>query len=405
MKLLILNLFLGIILLVACDSSQKQVKKDFITFQMDAEQSEKMLDLNQIATVEYVKLGGEKQDFLVNSAPMACTDQHIVVYEYLTGDFFVFDSTGKPLTRFNHKGDGPGEYTLVTGIVCDEFAGELFVYFMDKIEVYGLDGFYRRTLNLSEGVQVAELFDFGSDWLLAYDASAKYKEATDLLPGNSIQNSDAVQSLSSVSSPFRLFSKDDGHVERFFSVAQNNDIKLVATMAMDGMSLSFPARTMRIVPLQKGAILYNQESDTLFYLSRNLDLQPVAVRKPSVDTTNPMRYLNGYLETRDYFFFESVPMVVERGRFTPIYLCRDKRDGSTFRPVVYLPDFANKEIFLSSALNRMSSDSQVGYLLLSTEELLTALEEDRLSGRLKKLALTLNEEDNYILARLRFFSE
>ena len=392
---------LVLVFFISCQD-RPESGSEFFTFQMTAEDKIESLDLSQIAAIEYVKLGGENQDFLVHNEPIACTDKHIVVYEPMSGDFFLFDQEGNPLTRFNHKGEGPGEYTIVTGVVCDETAGELFVYFMNKIEVYSLDGLHRRTLNLPEGKHLAELFDFGPEWLLAYDAHAVYKEAANLLPGHSARRVDEAVSLPSESSPFQLLSKTDGHVERTFPVAQNKEIKLVATMEMDGIGFSFPARTMRIVPLREGAILYNQESDTLFYLTHSLDLQPVAIRMPSVGATDPMRYLNGYLEVSNYQFFESVPLVVERGRFKPIYLCRDKRDGNTFRPQIYLPDFISKELFLSSSMNRKSSDSQVGYQVLPTEELLAALDEGRLKGSLKALASKMDEEDNYVLLRLRF---
>lgn len=53
-------------------------------------------------------------------------------------------------------------------------------------------------------------------------------------------------------------------------------------------------------------------------------------------------------------------------------------------------------------MNRKSSDSQVGYQVLPTEELLAALDEGRLKGSLKALASTMDEEDNYVLLRLRF---
>ena len=386
----------------SCGSPSKDEGGRLISFQMNEVTRSLDLELSELATVEYARLGGEDQGFLFQSEPMLVTDDRAIVFEHRTGEVFLFDQAGNPLHRFNHRGEGPGEYSMITGMVFDEAQQELYLYFQNKIEVYDPRGTHRRTLTLGTGTQVAEAVDFDANHLLIYDANEVYKRAFEMLPGQDANRPAPSDDPLANPSPFQLISKQTGEITRFLHVPANPEIKLVAAMQMNGISLAFPARTNRIVQNPEGVILYNQETDTLFLLAGEGEPRPLAVREPAVVATDPLRYLNGYLETAAYQFFESVPLVVEKGRFMPDYLCRDKRTGETFVPRLTLADYAGKELNLSPATIQKSADPTLGFVVLTTEELLTALEENRLSGPLKTLAEGLGEDDNYVVARLRF---
>ena len=106
------------------------------------------LNLQDMASVEYVPLE-TTDDILLsgNAALSAVGDKYILVHEFQLGDIYLFDRyTGKLKSHFNHKGGSGMEYNWIkNGTILDEKAEEIYVC-SQFIQVYALEGNYKRTL-------------------------------------------------------------------------------------------------------------------------------------------------------------------------------------------------------------------------------------------------------------------
>ena len=85
----------------------------------------------------------------------------------------------------------------------------------------------------------------------------------------------------------------------------------------------------------------------------------------------------------------------------PKYIMRDKKTNEIFRQKISLPDYKGKEFFIRTRTIRDIEDG-VSFELDLTE-LTQAYRENRLSGKLKELVATLNEDvDNNIFMFVKF---
>ena len=85
------------------------------------------------------------------------------------GNIFIFDRKGKALKRINRKGQGNEEYSSYSRIILDEEKEEIFVNnsFAKKIQVYDLEGNFKRDLLIKKEFSLFEMYNFDKDNLIA----------------------------------------------------------------------------------------------------------------------------------------------------------------------------------------------------------------------------------------------
>lgn len=129
------------------------------------------LRLQDMASVEYVPLETTDDILLsVNAALSAVGEKYILVNEFQLGDIYLFDRhTGKLKSHFNHKGGSGMEYTWIkNGTILDEKAEEIYVC-SQYIQVYSLEGKYKRTLKINCFDHDMSIFNYDDQSLLIYD--------------------------------------------------------------------------------------------------------------------------------------------------------------------------------------------------------------------------------------------
>lgn len=397
----IYSLLIIVMCLLSQACSQVPTQTGLITFVLEDNPQEKELLLTDVAEISYFQPSNENPDYLFRRPLIKKGQDEVLFFDYASGSFLFFDKSGKPLRQFNHKGNGPGEYTALTGILFDEGRGEIFAYFKNRIFVYATsDGTYKRSLSIPEESWITEAIDFDENNLLIYDSEARYKK--DLSSIADPQAKDIPEQSSGKDrhiQPFVLISKENGSVVKYLNLPKNEDIQLSVTENIAGNNIVFIAKTNHIVPTLDGAFLYNQETDTLFHLSKDLHLAPQAVRSPSTGMTQPIVYLNGYIETQGYQFLESTPLIVERGQFKPAFLMRDSQDGIIYKQKIRFPDYEDKEFTLSP---NILINGKTACIELAMDELLFAYKENRLKGELARVVSESNEGSNPVYMFLRF---
>ncbi len=365
--------------LASCTGEKKE-KEAFITVDITASYPEKDLVLQDFMDVEYVPL--ETSDEFLAQGNIAFVGENIVVATNMRqGDILLFDrATGKGIRKINHKGFGPEEYIMPYNVVLFEDKNEMFVNDgpTSKIQVYDLDGNYKRTISYKRGALVTVLIDFDTDNFLSQNIYAPENE-------NSGET-------------FLFLSKKDGSMTDIkVPYQERKSIALVRVNEDGSMQGAFPENSDFIDPFRDGWLLTEPSADTIYFYKADRSLKPFIVRTPSVQTMSPEVFLFPGVLTDDYYFMQSVTKEYDF----------DKNEGMPSTPLVY--DVAEQKIYKYTVHNADYEDREENlskqnvnnkiafYQALPADELIEALEDGKLKGKLSDIAAHLDIEDNPVV--------
>lgn len=365
--------------LASCTGEKKE-KEAFITVDITASYPEKDLVLQDFMDVEYVPL--EISDEFLAQGNIAFVGENIVVATNMRqGDILLFDrATGKGIRKINHKGFGPEEYIMPYNVVLFEDKNEMFVNDgpTSKIQVYDLDGNYKRTISYKRGALVTVLIDFDTDNFLSQNIYAPENE-------NSGET-------------FLFLSKKDGSMTDIkVPYQERKSIALVRVNEDGSMQGAFPENSDFIDPFRDGWLLTEPSADTIYFYKADRSLKPFIVRTPSVQTMSPEVFLFPGVLTDDYYFMQSVTKEYDF----------DKNEGMPSTPLVY--DVAEQKIYKYTVRNADYEDREENlskqnvsnklafYQALPADELIEAQEDGKLKGKLSGIAAHLDMEDNPVV--------
>lgn len=393
MKKLFFSL-ITLFLLAACGTREKEISGP-VLFDATRDYPEKQLLLDEVADITYVPLSSETDSALFRGTLAHVSERTITIHDFPRGIFYLFDRSGRYLSSFNHKGQGPEDYNFLVTAFVDEASGELFAVEKNWIQVYDKQGDYRRTLRLPDGAWVLEAADGGDETILLVD---NQERASILYAGMVDENAEAYEQ------PFVRISKADGGLVSYITLPKNFLVDLSADFQTAGISLKVFGPNHRLVSHRDGFLLTNQETDTIFLYAHD-QLKPMMIHTPPISEQGEKSYLNGYVEAGDYLFFEKVIVKAVENRRPPVpsvYYLYDKRDGQFYEQAVSMRDFEGKRIDLTPQIIRPSRDARLGCLLLTVDELQTANADGKLSGELKRIVDEMPEDSNDLLMLMRF---
>ena len=394
-----------ILFLITSCSSNKSAQDD-LAFDVSRTYPEKEILLTDIADISYVHLSTDDDDYLYSGRDFRITKNAIVVVDNSSGSILFFSKNGNPKSRFNRTGQGPEDYLSVNQrrLIYDEKSDEVYVAHSEKIiHVYSSTGIYKRRFSIPQGIQMADFIDFDEQSFFFWDASSYVM--TYLRLGQGGMDLPAVDYMI----PFYRVSKTTGEVLDYVQLP-GTDLNL---------GYSFGGRWVTANPrivLQKcveGAWLCNIETDTIYLYSVDQPLTPVIYQTPSVRSLNPMEYISRFLDKEQNQYLQVTVLHESEfaGFFSAKYYLRNKTTGETVHPKFIVPDYTGKEFIMDplrpNANGRVSNDGffyNDGYCFeLGLYELKQAYQENRLSGKLKDLVASLNEdEDNNVLMIVEF---
>ena len=344
---------------------------------------EKEIILTDIADVSYLYLNSDDDDYLFSGGIKCVTENTIVVHDYTSGNILFFSKDGLPKSRFNRTGQGPEEYQHVGRIIYDEKTDDVIVSFPPStpyLQVYSSTGEHKRKINIPEEIIMNGSISYDDESILIYDAKMHVKKflGEEELPTEFIDTA------------FIRISKTDGKILDYVAVTNNRIV-----MKDDSQGRSIQGRTTRMIKHKEGILLCNPETDTVFLYGKDKSLTPVICKLPLVSALDPFVYLNNCFDVDDYQFFELITTRWEEGAspFPVKYYMRDKKTGEIFLQKFIFPDYKGKEILFSPL--RTFGDNENGfYFELDIIELKEAYNENKLSGKLKELVATLDEESS-----------
>ena len=363
---------------------------------------EKEFLLTDIADVSYVHLSTDDDDFLYRGKIECITENTIVVVDNISESILFFSKDGKPKSRISRRGQGPEEYYGVFGLVYDEAADEVFIATgrRNTIQVYSSTGIHKRMISLSQEGLMLRPIVFDDCSLFIFDESIDSDRQLALLRGEDLPAADKCIL------PYYRISRTDGEVLDY--------VELPGIDRLLGVNYNESWRSVPRWYLSKcsdGVLLMSPETDTIFLYGSDKSLTPVIYQTPSVASLNPKECITRCLDRGQYQFLQSV--VIREGiirgavytydLFPARYYMRDKKTGEVVHPKLILPDYSGKA-FAVGSFDLKGGDYENGYYFeLDLYELKEAYRENKLSGRLKELVATLNEdEDNNVFMLVEF---
>lgn len=375
-------LLLMITCLFGCVS--KNTNNDIIKIDITARHSIEQLNLKDIADVEYIKLGNDS-DFIARSRPLVYSDNYILITGAKSGEILIFNRQGIPIKKFSHFGNGPHEYNYITNLCIDEKRAEIFVHdvFFQKMFVYNLSGEFIREFASGDG---RFIYNFDDDSFIVYNTITNRIDP-ELKPY------------------FTLISKIDGHIIKKITVPFSSDRKydLAATKKGSGGNFTYSAVHHPIIRNSDGYTLNELSSDTIYKLSHGLKLTPFITRTPPISTMSTPVFLQCGVESSKYIFLTKVSVNEndEQNMFPETNWAYNKESGEISEYEIINDDYPDAEILSSYIVN---CDIQAGYGMsrISAEGLLEAHKEGKVHGKLKDIATSIKEEDNYIIVLYKF---
>jgi len=390
---------LAIVTLTQCKSgSGRFVAGELVEIDVSKKYPAKDVYVQDLATVEYIALETTKNTLMRfrSDAIIHVSDDYIIAQNYNEGDIFVFDGQGKAKYSFNHTGRGPTEYNILWDAAFYEKAKEVFVFDLSnpKIYVYAEDGEFRRTLSIPSDLQEISLSNFDEETLLVYDLSGVYyQEASD---------------KSYASKPYLLMSKKDG------SIVDSLPIHLpVRLSSMAVWQVEYEGQTMEHATgvsvtdnrsYGKNFIIADGSCDTIYKLTPKRELQPMIVRKPPMQSTEPKILIYSPLITNKFILLGACVMdykiLKDGGDIARRQIMYEFETGQANEYIL-----RNKDITSSAELKiwEAVTPENTGVSLYDVSSLLALDEKGEIRGELKKLLSTLDEEDNPILMKIKFF--
>ncbi len=371
-----------------CQPNPQKVKKTGDIIEIDISIDYPKTDKRErdvIADIEYVPLETNK-NVLVDYSKASIhyvSEKYMIIVVYGRWEIFVFDRNGKIVSLINHRGRAPEEYTTIVDLVFDEINEEIYVFDnigTSRIVVYSLTGEHKRTLKYSTDLDLTQAYEFDEETMLVYDTKGLYNNTYSKKPYLLMSKKDgSILSILNINLPVRYNTK-------VFSKITDTSGKLFTYSS----SVSIPNRRH----YGQEFVISDVSTDTIYRLTKNRNLIPFMVRKPSVHSTEPHLVCTTPFITDKYIFLYTT---------TLDYASIQKEKAPPAKILVY--EFETGKIttidgYYQNDLKILQQN--VDAKLIDVIVLKDAYGKEKLKGELKQLASSLSDEDNPVIAITKF---
>ena len=374
-SILLISMFTSAIMLAGCCQSGET---EMITINVEKSYPKKEMLINDLWEVKYIALETDSTFLVPGGLPWHVGENKLGFVDNRTGNLLFFDATtGKKAFCINRKGPGPEEYKSVGALVMDEKAGEIFAWtiFDGTFQVYDEQGKYLRTLPMhnkrkDEYLYITNFINLDDDQLLC---------SSNNMRGYAVHY---------------LQDKKTGLTTLVDSIPNERYVSEYIFAQKDGVTYSTAPSLTPFVHTSEGLMYADHSNDTLYRMIDGMIPSPFIVRTPRVKETEPNKILSFDNETNDWIFLSGIEMAYNFSKNEGLHQTNygvEKANGEIYELKFIHPDYEGKE-YSPTALNAR---------YYSAYELLTALKEGKLKGKLKEIASTLDEEDNGVVMLLK----
>lgn len=397
------NIFLVVIcVLIGCTNKKDEGDASSLpVLDVTKEYPIREVKLDDIADVEYVPLETTDESLLPNLCVFFdVSDKYIITEDLVSGTIFIFTRQGKFVRKINHIGQGAKEYLGLNEFVVDFKAEELFVgsYNNKKFFVYSFNGDYIREFPLQTyHTQYKPILNYNDEYLIA---------------NNPYYDNKSQKSLDE--SPYLYISKKDGSIRHSEMIIPDRITHYLKRMVvrLDENSLYthkvyFPIQSIH----QNGSeiLVADFTLDTLYSLRGEDELKPIAVQYPSVRSQNPPIVIAPNIYTDSFMSFRAVPMYYNSGNEMKPFneaplLVWNRRNNKIEQWKVYNSLNQESDILKDSRSgdSERSLPANTICCFYNADHLIEAYKAGNLPEKAKKVAAGLHEEDNRVLAIIKF---
>ena len=377
-------------LLFGCGDGKQKESDGLITVDVSKNYPKKELILQDLFDIEYVPL--ETTDEMLTEGHIQYISDNYMIFKNLgrmAGEIFIFDRQGKAVRKINRLGQSGEEYLNILGIDYDEQADELFVnsHYSDKVFVYDSEGNYKRSFDYLDGILYNPIKILDTERLIAYDDYSEY----DKVPVKR--------------DCYLILSREYGRLlEKIHIPYEEKKSLIILRRDLNGkLTGNWGIRNTLMPPYQDGWLLIEPSADTIYTYSASRGLMPLIVRTPPVNEMDPEVFLFPTIFTDRYVFMQTVERSFNFGvdkdvpRTNLIY---DKTEQTAYEGEVINRDFEGMPVnlwFAHRVIMEFNDDEIAFATRLEAPDLVEALNDGKLRGPLKEIALRLDEEDNPVI--------
>lgn len=400
-----IKLFLLLWTLFSCHSVEKEngsdkinmnseqnsvVRSSLLTVDLKHDYPKKRIKLEDMADIEYIPLATSNTVLLNAIGTMAMSGNLIVVCDEGLGTVFFFNRQGKYLNSFKRQGGGPEEYRSILGFCVDFKSEEVYIcdyYLNNRVLVYSFKGDFKRHLNLNRKIWPGILYNYDDKHLISYDIY-KLDEQTD----------------KKNKYPYALISKDNGKV---FPLSMRIDKRVsnAFNFIEDGKGRLSVINIDPMIKMQEGVIISDFAKDIIFSCI-NGKMAPIAKRNNIASDGNNTCLSTVGINGNRYMILNVIEKEIDRKSQSIVAtksksLLHDKKMGGIYSAEIFLGDVVNGKGMQWDNYKKDVPDNHL-VRVLPASLLLNLLEKNRLQGELKRVASTLDEEDNPVLMIAKF---
>ena len=371
----------------AIDSAEREKLSDFIEIKVDDQYPSRTIEMEDIADVRYVPLETTDQSLIQGIHKMATSDDKIVICDLVQNTIFIFDKDGHFINSINKEGSGPQEYSAIHNFAVNFQKEEIYICdypLRFRILTYSFDGDFIRESKLDQKIWPLILYNYDENFLIAYDSY------------------NMESSKKANKKPYSLINKKNGKVSPLPLKITNRKSNRV--MISEGQK--YICAGVNIDPMIKtddGVVISDFALDTIYKYTGH-KLIPIGVRKNlgQKDLSSFCAY------SSNYSFFNIVKMEVDENNIKNApteldskFFFLDRKSSSISEAKIQMSDVVTKKDLSWDCYGKDLHESGVTRTFKAST-LIKLLKEQRLNGKLKEIASTLNEEDNPVLMMAKF---
>ena len=347
---------------------------------------EKTINLEDIAEVRYVPLETTDQSLIQGIHKMATSDDKIVICDLAQNTIFIFDKDGHYINSINKEGPGPQEYSSIQNFAVDFQKEEIYICdypLKYRILTYSFDGGFIRESKLDQKIWPSILYNYDENHLIAYD---NYN----------------MESENANKQPYSLINKENGQVSPLPLTIESRKSNRVMTSDGDKF-MSFSIDIDPMIKTDDGVVISDFALDTIYKYTDH-KLVPIGVRK-----NLGQKDLSAFCAySSNYALLNIVKMDVDeknigdapRKMDSELFLL-DWKSSSISAVTIKMSDMIRRNEIRWDSYSKDLHESGVAHSFRASV-LIKRLKEQKLNGKLKEIASTLNEDDNPVLMMAKF---
>ena len=367
------------------ESSEAQ-NANFWELDVAKDYPEKTINLEDIAEVRYVPLETTDQSLIQGIHKMATSDDKIVICDLVQNTIFIFDKDGNFINSINKEGPGPQEYSSIQNFAVDFQKEEIYICdypLKYRILTYSFDGGFIRESKLDQKIWPSILYNYDENHLIAYD---NYN----------------MESENANKQPYSLINKGNGQVSPLPLIIENRKSNRVMTSDGDKF-MSFSIDIDPMIKTDDGVVISDFALDTIYKYTDH-KLIPIGVRK-----NLGQKDLSAFCAySSNYALLNIVKMDVDeknigdapRKMDSELFLL-DWKSSSISAVTIKMSDMIRRNEIRWDSYSKDLHESGVAHSFRASV-LIKRLKEQKLNGKLKEIASTLNEDDNPVLMMAKF---